>query len=103
MMAVVLVSLNVQRLNSVHALQSDGSLEEKHTFYELNSEWDMHSVDCLVMCLGDSNGHVNKYVDGFDGVHGRYDVGHKNLEATLLLHQSLSANCALPTMHKGEA
>ena len=30
----------------------------------------MHSVDDLVMCLWDVNGHVGRNIDGFDGVHG---------------------------------
>ena len=36
-------------------------------------------VDDLVVCLGDFNVHVGRYIDGFDGVHGRYvEFGRKN-------------------------
>ena len=42
----------------------------KTVFYdELKGEWVIHSVDDLVMCLGDFNGHVDWNIDGFDGVH----------------------------------
>ena len=36
----------------------------------------MHSVDYLVMCLHNFNGHI-------DGVHGGYDVGQRNVEVLL--------------------
>ena len=40
----------------------------------------MHSADDLVTCLDDINGHVGKYINGFDGVHGGYGVDQRNLE-----------------------
>ena len=44
--------------------------EGKQSFYnKLKCEWDMHSADDLVMCLGDFNRHVGRHIDGFDGVH----------------------------------
>ena len=36
----------------------------------------MHSTCDLVMCLGDSNGHVGKNIERFHGVHGGYGEGH---------------------------
>ena len=30
----------------------------------------MHSVDDLVVCLGDCNCHMGRYINIFDGVHG---------------------------------
>ena len=46
-------------------------MEEKQSFYdELKGEWDMHSVDYLVICLGDLSGHMGRNIDEFDGVHG---------------------------------
>ena len=41
----------------------------------------MHSSDDLVMCLGCFNGHGRH----FDGVHGGYGVGQRNLEGEMLL------------------
>ena len=51
----------------------------------LKCEWDMHSADDLVMCLGDFNGHVGRHIDGFDWVHGGYSVGQRNFEGRMLL------------------
>ena len=47
----------------------------KKVFYDELKCVDMHSADDLVMCLGDSNGHVGRRVDG---VHGGYGVGQWN-------------------------
>ena len=53
---------------------------------ELKCEWYMHSTDCcLVICLGDFNGHVGRHNDGFGGVHGGYGVGQRNLEERMSL------------------
>ena len=38
----------------------------------------MHFIDYLFMRLGDFNGHVGMHIDGFDKVHGGYDVGQKS-------------------------
>ena len=34
----------------------------------------MHSVDDLVVCFSDFNGHVGRPINGFDGVLGGYGV-----------------------------
>ena len=69
-----------------YAPQSGRSLEEKQSFYdELKCEWDMHCADDLVMCLGDIIEHVGRHIGGFNGVHGGYSVGHRNLEERMLL------------------
>ena len=47
--------------------------KKKSLYDELKGEWDMHSAGDLVMCLGDFNEHVGRYIDGFDGVHGQFD------------------------------
>ena len=31
------------------------------------------------MCFGDFTGHVERHIDGLDGVHGGHGVGQKNL------------------------
>ena len=74
------------RLICGYAPQSGRSLEDKQSFYdELKCEWDMHSADDLVMFLGDFNGHVGWHIDGFDGVHGGYGFGQRNLQGRILL------------------
>ena len=67
---VVVFEEDVLLLICGYASQSGRSLEENQSFYDkLKCEWDMHSADDLVMCLGDFNGHVGMHIDGFDGVH----------------------------------
>ena len=66
--------------------QSGRSFEGKQSFYdELKCEWDLHSADDLVMCMGNINGHVGRHIDGLDGVYGGYGVGQMNLEGRMLL------------------
>ena len=45
----------------------------------------MYSADDLVMCLGDFNEHIRRHIDGFNGVHGGYNLGLRILEGTMLL------------------
>ena len=44
----------------------------------------MHNAGDLVICLGDFCGHIGRHMDGFDGVHGGYCVGQRNLEGRML-------------------
>ena len=56
---------------------------KKNSLYdEQKCEWDMHSANDLVMCLGDFNGHVGRNIYG---VHGGYGVGQRNLNGGMLL------------------
>ena len=45
----------------------------------------VNSAGNLVMCLVDFNGHIGRHIDGLDGVHGGYGVGHTNMEERMLL------------------
>ena len=84
MIIVVVFEEDVLRLICGYAPQSGRNLKEKQSFYnELKCEWDMHSADDLVMCLGDINGHVGRHINEFDWVHGGYGVGHRNLEGRI--------------------
>ena len=48
----------------MYAPQSGRNMEEKQCFYdELKCEWDTHSADDLVMCLGVINVHVGRHID----------------------------------------
>ena len=38
----------------------------------------------LIVC-GDMNGHVGEKADGFEGVHGGYGFGDRNVEGEMLL------------------
>ena len=60
--------------------------EEKERFYhEISHEWSMGNADEMVLGLGDFNGHVGKYADGFEGIHGGYGIGKRNSEGRMLL------------------
>ena len=92
------------RLICGYASQSGRSFEEKQSFYDkLKCEWDKHSADDFVMCLCDFNGQVGRHIDSFDGVHGGYGVGQRNLEGRMLLEFCLDKElCASNTWFKRE-
>ena len=78
MTVVAVFEEDVLRLICGYAHQGESSFEVKQSSCdELKCEWDMHSTDDLVMCLGDFNGHVDRHIDGF---HGGFGVGQRNLE-----------------------
>ena len=52
---------------------------------KLKGELDIHSVDDLVMCLGDFNGPIGRHIHGFDEVHGEYGVDLMNLDGRMSL------------------
>ena len=49
------------------------------------SEWDLQSPGGMVLGLADFNGHVGRLIDGFEGVHGGYEIGKTNVEGRRLL------------------
>ena len=49
------------------------------------NDWDVHSADDLLGCLGDFNRHIGGHIDGLDGVHGGNGAGQRNLEGRMLL------------------
>ena len=58
----------------------------------------MHFADDLVMCLGDINGHISRYINVFDGIHGGFGVHQRNLEGKMLLEFCLEKeSCVLNT------
>ena len=55
----------------------------------------LYSADDVVMSLVDFNEHVGRHIDGFDGVHGGYGAGHRNLEGKMLLDYCLEKELCL--------
>ena len=53
----------------------------------------MHCAGGLVMCLGTFNGHIGRY---FDGVHGGFGVGQRNLGGRILLEFCLAKELCVP-------
>ena len=86
-MVIALVSGNkVIRVVSAYATQCGKNLEEKEQFYcEMAKGCGDPNKEKFLICLGDFNGHVGEQIDGFDGVHGGFGVGERNVESRLLL------------------
>uniref|UniRef100_A0A0L8FZ88 Endonuclease/exonuclease/phosphatase domain-containing protein n=1 Tax=Octopus bimaculoides TaxID=37653 RepID=A0A0L8FZ88_OCTBM len=76
----------VVRVICGYGLQSGRGIAEKGQFFDgMANEWDLHKVDELVLGMGDFNGHVGKWIQGFEGVHGGNGIGERNLEGRMLL------------------
>ena len=76
----------VVRVICAYAPQSGRTDIEKERFYEeLTHEWSMANANEMVLGLGDFNGHVGKYAEGFEGIHGGYGIGRRNAEGRMLL------------------
>ena len=86
-MAIVLtLGREVMRIICAYGPQSGRPDAEKVRFYdETGSEWDLGSSSEIIVSLGDFNGHVGKYAEGFEGVHGGNGVGKRNAEGRRLL------------------
>ena len=67
---VVVLKEYVLRFICGYVLQSGRCFEEKHD--ELKGMWDMYSAGDFVVSLGDINGNIGRYIDGFTGAHGEY-------------------------------
>ena len=66
--------------------QSGRTNVEKDQFYDaLASEWELQSEGELVLGMGDFNGHVGKWIEGFEGVRGGNGIGVRNVEGRRLL------------------
>ena len=86
-MAMVLVfEEEVIRVICAYASQV-GRLEcGKDQFYNnMASEWNLRSPAEVVLGLGDLKEHVGRRIDGFEGAHGGYGIGKRNVEGRKLL------------------
>ena len=45
----------------------------------------MANANEILLGLGDFNGHVGKCAEGFEGIHGGYGIGKRNVEGRMLL------------------
>ena len=48
-------------------------------------EWSMANANEMVLGWGNSNGHEGKCAEGFEGIHGGYGIGKRNVEGRMLL------------------
>ena len=49
------------------------------------SEWDLQNPGEVVLGVEDFIGHAGRRIDGFEGVHGRYGIGERNVEERRLI------------------
>ena len=76
----------VVRVICAYAPQSGKPDSEKELFYEeMAREWSMANANEMVLGLGDFNGHVGKCAEGFEGIHGGYGIGKRNVEGSMLI------------------
>ena len=76
----------VKRIVCAYAPQCGRSMSEKKKFYdEMARGCEMENANELLNCLDYFNGHIGKEFDGFEGVHGGFGIGKRNLEERLLL------------------
>ena len=59
--------------------------EKNQVYNDMDNEWDLKNSGEVVFGLGDFNGHVGRQIDGFEGVHGGYGIGKRNVEERRLL------------------
>ena len=66
----------MMRIICAYGPQSGRPDAEKVRFYnEMANEWDFGSSSEIILSLGDFNGHVGKYAENFEGVHGGMVLG----------------------------
>ena len=82
----VTVGGTVLNIVSAYAPQTGRSMEEKEEFWALMNKTvsEISKSERLIVC-GDMNGHVGEKADGFEGVHGGYGFGDRNVEGEMLL------------------
>ena len=86
MVVVIIFCKKVVRIVCAYAPQCGRSMSEKEKFYEeMGKGCEVEIANEVLICLGDFNGHIGKEVDGFEGVHGGFEKGMRNLEGRLLL------------------
>ena len=80
----IVVNEKVVTLSSVYAPQNGRSEEEKEKFYEdFTAEVQSRHGICFV--FGDFNGHVGRFSQGYDGIHGGFGWGERNRDGKEIL------------------
>ena len=96
MVVRVIVGRSVLNLISVYAPQAGWSREVKEEFLTMLGEVvsRIDSSEKLLIC-GDLNGHVGSEIDGFEGVHGGFGFGKRNVEGEMILETADALNLAV--------
>ena len=83
---VIIFGKKVVRIVCAYAPQCGRSMSEKEKFYEeMARGCEVENANEVLICLRGFNGHIGKEVDGFEGAHGGFGIGKRNLERRLLL------------------
>ena len=83
MVVVIIFGKKVVRIVCVYAPQCGRSMSEKEKFYEeMGRGCEVENANEVLICIGDFNVHIGKEVDGFEGVHGGFGIGKRNLEGS---------------------
>ena len=92
----------VVRVICAYAPQSGKPDSEKELFYEeMAREWSMANANEMVLGLGDFNGQVGKCAEGFEGIHGGYGIGKRNVEGRMSLDFCVQKElCVVNTWYK---
>ena len=86
MVVVIIFGKKVVRIVCAYAPQCGRSMSQKEKFYEeMVRGCEVENASKVLICLGDFNGHIGKEVEGFEGVHGGFGIGKRNLDGRLLL------------------
>ena len=86
MVVVIIFGKKIVRIVCAYAPQCGRAMSEKEKFYEKMARGcEVENANEVLICLGDFNGPIGKKVDGFEGVHGGFGIGKRNLEGRLLL------------------
>ena len=99
MVVRVIVGRTVLNLISVYAPHTGYSRMEKEDFLAMLGEVvsGIDSSERLLIC-GDLNGHVGSEIDGFEGVHGGFGFGKRNVEGEMILEFADALNLAVLNM-----
>ena len=94
MVVVIIFGKKVVRNVCAYAPQCGRSMSKKKKFYEeMARGCEVENANEVLICLEDFNGHIGKKVDGFEGVHGGFEIGKRNVEGRLLLEFVLKKEC----------
>ena len=99
-MAIVLtLGREVMRIICAYGPQSGRPDAEKVRFYdEIGSEWGLGSSGEIIVFLWDFNGHVGKYAEGFECVHGGMVLGKEMQKEEDCWSSVMKESCAWQTL-----
>jgi len=77
------------RLICAYGPKSGRPLSEKQFYDDMACGWNLCSSTAMIFGLGDFNCHVEKLIDEFEGIHGGYGFGTRNVEGRMLFESEI--------------